>query len=128
MKPDPPITCLFLDIGGVLLSDGWNHQARRRAATTFALDRAEMEQRHARVFDGYERGEMTLDEYLDLVVFHERRPFTRAQFRRFMFAQSKPYPEVIAARLGIRSVLHTDCESTRASLFGFGLHDDGASP
>lgn len=61
------ITCLFLDIGGVLLSDGWNHLARARAASHFELDVEEMEQRHAIVFDGYERDEMTLDRYLELV-------------------------------------------------------------
>ena len=26
------ITTLFLDIGGVLLTDGWDHHARKRAA------------------------------------------------------------------------------------------------
>jgi putative hydrolase of the HAD superfamily len=30
------------------------------------------------------------------VVFYEKRPFTRAEFRRFMFTQSKPYAEMIA--------------------------------
>ena len=89
------ITCLFLDIGGVLLSDGWNHDARALAASCFALDAAEMEQRHALVFDGYERDEMTLERYLDLVVFYEDRSFTAAQFRSFMFEQSQSIPGMI---------------------------------
>ena len=89
------ITTLFLDIGGVLLTDGWDHHARKRAATHFKLELTEMEDRHHLTFDTYEEGKLTLEEYLDRVVFHQKRPFTRAQFRRFMFAQSKPYPEMI---------------------------------
>ena len=89
------ITTLFLDIGGVLLTDGWDHHARKRAATHFKLELAEMEDRHHLTFDTYEEGKLTLEEYLGRVVFYQKRPFTRAQFRRFMFAQSKPYPQMI---------------------------------
>jgi len=95
MKRAIPITTLFLDIGGVLLTDGWVHHARKRAAMNFKLDLAEMEDRHHLTFDTYEEGKLTLQEYLGRVVFYQRRPFTRAQFRRFMFAQSKPYPQMI---------------------------------
>ena len=95
MKKLKPITTLFLDIGGVLLTDGWDHHARNRAATTFKLDKAEMAERHHLTFETYEDGKLTLDEYLDLVVFFKRREFTRAQFRSFIFAQSKAYPEMI---------------------------------
>ena len=95
MKRSAPITCMFVDIGGVLLTDGWDHQARKHAATTFKLERAEMEEQHRLNFDTYETGKLTLKEYLDRVVFYQKRPFTRAQFRQFMFAQSKPYPEMI---------------------------------
>jgi putative hydrolase of the HAD superfamily len=95
MKRIAPITTLFLDIGGVLLTDGWDHHARKRAATNFKLELAEMEDRHHLTFDTYEEGKLTLEEYLGRVVFYQKRSFTRAQFRRFMFAQSKPYPEMI---------------------------------
>jgi putative hydrolase of the HAD superfamily len=95
MKPSTEITTLFLDIGGVLLTDGWDHHARKRAATKFKLKLDEMEDRHHLTFDTYEEGKLTLKEYLGRVVFYQKRPFTRAQFRRFMFAQSKPYPEMI---------------------------------
>ena len=95
MKRRAPITALFVDIGGVLLTDGWDHDARKRAATNFKLELAEMEDRHHLTFDTYEEGKLTLEEYLDRVVFYQKRPFTRARFRRFMFAQSKPYLEMI---------------------------------
>ena len=104
MKRRAPITALFVDIGGVLLTDGWDHDARKRAATNFKLELAEMEDRHHLTFDTYEEGKLTLEEYLDRVVFYQKRPFTRARFRRFMFAQSKPYPEMISlvAQLKVR--------------------------
>ena len=96
MKKTTAISCAFLDIGGVLLTDGWDHLARKRAAKNFKLEWAEMEDRHRLTFEIYEEGKITLQEYLRLVVFHNTRPFTRNQFQRFMFAQSKPIPEMIA--------------------------------
>jgi putative hydrolase of the HAD superfamily len=95
MKRAIPVTTLFLDIGGVLLTDGWDQPARERAAAKFKINLAEMEARHHLTFDTYEEGKTTLEEYLDRVVFYEKRPFTSPQFRRFMFAQSKPYPDMI---------------------------------
>jgi len=89
------ITTLFLDIGDVLLTDGWDHQARKRAATTFKLAFADMEERHNITFETFEDGKLTLDEYLSLVVFYQKRPFTRGRFRRFMFAQSRACPGMI---------------------------------
>jgi len=72
---------------------------------------AEMEQRHSLNFDTYEEGKLTLEEYLERVVFHEKRPFTRSQFRQFMFAQSKPFPAMIElvrtlkAKYGLKTVV-----------------------
>jgi putative hydrolase of the HAD superfamily len=108
MKKATPITCVLLDIGGVLLNDGWDHLERKRAAVNFKLDWAEMEARHRLTFEIYEQGKLTMDEYLALVVFHQKRPFTMAHFRNFMFAQSKPFPKMIElaaqlkARLGVK--------------------------
>jgi putative hydrolase of the HAD superfamily len=89
------ITTLFLDIGGVLLTDGWEHDSRRQAAKKFGLDLPDLEERHHLTFDTYEEGKLTLDEYLDRVVFYKKRAFTRAEFRLFMFEQSKPYLDMI---------------------------------
>jgi putative hydrolase of the HAD superfamily len=95
MKKSVPIKTLFVDIGGVLLTNGWDHHARRRAAKHFKLDWSEMEQRHGLNFETHEQDKLTFNKYLDRVIFYKRRPFTRAEFRRFMFAQSKPYAEMI---------------------------------
>ena len=95
MKRAIPITTLFLDIGGVLLTNGWDHHARKRAATNFKLELAEMEDRHHLTFDTYEEGKLTLEEYLSRVVFYESDRSPELSFGDFMFAQSKPYPEMI---------------------------------
>ena len=95
MKKATAIKTLFVDVGGVLLTNGWDHHARRRAAKNFKLPWAEMEERHRLVFETHEEGKLTFEEYLGWVVFYQRRSFTRAQFRRFMFTQSKPYPRMI---------------------------------
>ncbi len=95
MKKSNAITHLFLDIGGVLLVNGWDHHARKRAATNFNLKWAEIEARHHLIVETYEEGKFTLEDYLNLVIFYKKQPFTGAQFRSFMFAQSKPYLNMI---------------------------------
>lgn len=104
MKKNSSVMTLFVDIGGVLLTNGWGHEYRKLAAEAFSLDPEEMEARHHLVFETYELGKLTIGEYLSRVVFYEERSFTPAQFQRFMFAQSKPYPEMIelVRRLKVR--------------------------
>jgi putative hydrolase of the HAD superfamily len=91
-----PIKALFLDLGGVMLTNGWDRNSRELAAQTFALDRKEMDDRHHLTFDTYEAGKLTLDQYLSRAVFYQERSFTRQQFRDFMLAQSQSFPEMIA--------------------------------
>ncbi len=91
-----PITTLLTDIGGVILTNGWDRHARARAVDIFQLDAAEMEERHHLTFDTYEVGKLTLHEYLARVVFYEERNFTPDDFRQFMFEQSQPYEDMIA--------------------------------
>lgn len=89
------ITTFFLDIGGVLLTNGWDHNIRTRAADKFSLDYDEMNERHHLTFDTYEEGKLSLDEYLNRVVFYQDRSFSREEFKAFMYAQSQPFPEMI---------------------------------
>jgi putative hydrolase of the HAD superfamily len=88
MKKSISVTTLFIDIGGVLLTDGWSHEFRKLAVEEFNLDQEEMEIRHSIVFETFEIGKLTLVEYLNLVVFYQRRLFSQAQFQEFMFARS----------------------------------------
>ena len=96
------INCLFLDIGGVLLTDGWSHEAGKRAARAFGLNPKELDHRHAQALD-------TAQVTADRVVFIDKTP---------MFVS-------VAARLGIHGLLHTDYPSTRAKLAAFGLEIAG---
>ncbi|MCX5518329.1 HAD hydrolase-like protein [Kaistia defluvii] len=90
------ITTLFLDIGGVLLTNGWDHTSRHRAAETFGLDWEAMEARHQAHVDAYEKGRLSLDDYLTQVIFNEPRAFSRESFWQFMCAQSQPDPGMLA--------------------------------
>ena len=103
LTPAPVVTCLFIDIGGVLLRDGWDSRTRRRAVRAFGLDGPQFEERHRMVFAAYEEGRLSLDFYLDHTVFHEKRAFTRARFKAFMFAQSKPIPGMLECVAGVKA-------------------------
>ena len=89
------ITTLFLDIGGVLLSDGWNRMARKKAAVHFKLDHDLMEDQHHITVETFELGKITLDEYLNRVVFFDKQVFTVTDFITFMFAQSSAHSEML---------------------------------
>src|SRR6476620_5205762 len=95
MKAKLPITTIFTDLGGVMLTNGWDRGGRRRAIDVFKLDPEETEERHHLTFDTYEVGKITLDEYLDRVVFYKSRSFSRNRFRQFMYDQSKPFPDML---------------------------------
>ena len=95
MKNINRIKALFLDVGGVLLTNGWDRYAREKAIAQFQLDADEVHERHHLTFDTYEEGKLSLDEYLRRVIFHEKRQFTFGEFKEFMFAQSQPFPEMI---------------------------------
>jgi putative hydrolase of the HAD superfamily len=90
-----PVTALFLDVGGVMLTNGWDRKSREAAAKKFGLDLDELNDRHRMTFDTYEAGKLSLDEYLKRAVFYQDRSFTIEDFRKFMYDQSVAYPEMI---------------------------------
>jgi putative hydrolase of the HAD superfamily len=92
----PEITTLFWDIGGVILTNGWDHLSRREAAKSFQLDWDDFEGRHELSFPALDSGLISLNEYLDRTLFYKERPFTREDFTKFMYAQSREYPEARA--------------------------------
>ncbi len=95
MEKPVSVTTLFLDIGGVLLTNSWDREARKLAAREFNLDFDELDERHHLTYSSYEVGKLTLDEYLKLVIFHEIRDFTTERFKEFMFEYSRPFPDMI---------------------------------
>lgn len=90
------INCLFLDIGGVLLSNGWDHLFRQQAVDYFQLDAKEMADRHSLLFAMFEEGKITFDDYLEGVVFYTKRDFTLTEFKNFIYSLSTPNLEMIA--------------------------------
>lgn len=90
------ITAIFSDVGGVLGTNGWDRAARKKAADQFKIDIAELEDRHELVVTAFELGQLSLEAYLDRIVFYRPRDFTREAFKDFMFGASQPFPESIA--------------------------------
>lgn len=90
------IKVVFMDIGGVLLTNGWGHESRQKAARVFDFDYEEMNTLHNFIYNIFEIGSISLDEYLDTVVFHCPRNFTKTEFKEFMFAQSVEFPDMLS--------------------------------
>jgi putative hydrolase of the HAD superfamily len=89
------IRVIFSDIGGVLLTNGWGSASRRKAAEVFGFDFEEMSALHEFIFNIYEIGKISLDTYLDTILFYRPRDFTREDVKAFMFAQSEELPEML---------------------------------
>lgn len=89
------ITTLFWDVGGVVLTNGWDRASRRRATETFELDWDDFEERHELVMPAFETGQLKLEEYLERTVFYRPRPFAQDDFKGFMFGQSQPRPDTL---------------------------------
>lgn len=83
------IKAIYCDVGGVLLTNGWDHYSRKRVIDAFGLDLAAFEARHEQPNDEWEKGRITLDEYLNRTVFYEPRRFTREAFVRAMTSESQ---------------------------------------
>jgi len=110
-----PFDVILFDVGGVLLTNGWDHAERAAAAAHFRLDAQELEARHARVAPAWERGEIDLNAYLDATVFYEPRGFSREEFFDFMLAQSRLLPD---GAMPILKELSTSNGGSRDSMIG----------
>ena len=90
------IKVVFMDIGGVMLTNGWDHESRAKAAEVFGFDYTEMNILHNFIYNVFEIGSISLDEYLDTVVFDKPRDFTKYQFKDFMYSQSLELPQMLS--------------------------------
>jgi putative hydrolase of the HAD superfamily len=102
----PDITTLFWDIGGVIMTNGWDHNSRHQAVSKFNLDEVDFRDRHDLSFPAFDAGNITMNEYLDRTLFYRPRPFSREDFIAFMYAQSKEFP-------GSRAVLDAATKTGR---------------
>jgi putative hydrolase of the HAD superfamily len=87
-----PFDAILFDVGGVLLTNGWDHAERAAAVVHFGLDKQALDARHFKAMEPWERGEIDVNEYLNAAVFYEPRSFSRDEFLAFVFAQSQPLP------------------------------------
>ena len=126
------ITTLFWDIGGVILTNGWDRSSRREAAVAFDFDYEEFQDRHDLSFPAFDSGQISLTEYLDRTLFYRARSFTREEFTAFMFAQSREFNDTRAvlaatARTGkyfIGSINNEPMELNRFRIEAFHLRRD----
>lgn len=103
---EPILTTLFLNIGGVLLTNGWDHTSRQLAAERFHLDLVDVEERHHLTYDTYEEGKLSLDDYLQRVVFCQKRPFSVDEFKSFMLSRSQSFTEMLEMVRSIKKRHH----------------------
>jgi putative hydrolase of the HAD superfamily len=89
------IEALFWDNGGVILTNGWDREARKRAAEKFHLDWDDFSDRHELMLNAFETGQANLDQYMQRTVFYRPRDFKPEDFKAFMFEQSQPFPEAL---------------------------------
>jgi len=89
------VKALFLDIGGVLLSNGWDTALRRKTAAHFGVDYEELDHRHRVCYDIYEEGKMPLEEYLRHIIFFEPRPYKVEDVRDFILAQGRAFEDML---------------------------------
>jgi len=85
------ITHLFFDLGGVCLTNGWDHLSREKAADYFDYDYQESDHRHKHIIEKFETGQISREIYLKEAVFYKKRKFTRKEFIDFMESQSKAH-------------------------------------
>lgn len=86
---------LFLDIGGVLLTNGWGHQLREKTAKTFGFELEEFTLRHEMIFELFEIGKLSFDSYLEWTIFYKLRNFSLKEVKSFIFDSVEPFPEMI---------------------------------
>ena len=91
----PAIRALFWDVGGVLLTNAWDHEERDLAVERFLLSKPEFEARHQELVIAFEESKVTLDDYLERTVFYQPRTFTRKEFKQFIFSLSRPTPQCL---------------------------------
>jgi len=88
-----PFDVILFDVGGVLLTNGWDNRERAIVLDQFGVDRADFEARHREAYPAWERGEVPVDTYLDATVFHQPRSFSRKDFFTAICGQSKWLPD-----------------------------------
>lgn len=100
------IKALFLDVGGVLMSNGWDHHLRKKTAQKFGIEYDEMDRRHQLIFNTYEIGKLTFDEYLKCTVYFKERNFTLDELKNFIFNSVELYEPMVSYVKKLKETYH----------------------
>jgi putative hydrolase of the HAD superfamily len=105
--PGAPFDAILFDVGGVMLTNGWDHVERAAVLKHFSLDRTAFEARHEKPYDALERDTIDMYAYLETTIFHEPRTFTPDDFIAVMKSQSVPIP---SNAMGVLREISTSCK------------------
>jgi putative hydrolase of the HAD superfamily len=97
------ITHIFTDLGGVLLTNGWDRTLRHKTAEHFGIDPADMDERHHLTYDTYESGKMGLTAYLSRIIFYEPRSFSCQEVIDFILGEARAFPDMIDLVCGLKA-------------------------
>jgi putative hydrolase of the HAD superfamily len=65
------------------------------ALKKFDVDAVDFQERHEMVVSSFERGKISLHEYLERTIFCHPRRFTKEEFCQYMFSLSQPDPAAL---------------------------------
>ncbi|MDR3735534.1 MAG: HAD family phosphatase [Acidobacteriaceae bacterium] len=102
------IKTIYFDIGGVLLSNGFDEHQRAHVLPQFGVDLADYETRHPAANHKWERGLCTAHEYFNETLFYKPRDFG--------------FDEIWAAVKAQSAVLHPGCFDIVAELQAVGRY------
>ena len=83
------VRTVFWDVGGVLLTNGWDREQRAQVLTRLGVDLAQYESLHGGANADWERGLSTAEHFFNQTVFTEPRTFTFEQLWSQVCAESK---------------------------------------
>jgi putative hydrolase of the HAD superfamily len=130
--PAFPFDVILFDVGGVLLTNGWDHGDRAAVLGDFHLDIAGFEARHRESYRAWASGGISAGDYLNATVFFKPRDFTSSSFFAAICARSKPMPdgalgilkELFASNEYLLGALNNEPRETNEYRFRhFGLDD-----
>lgn len=83
---------ILLDVGGVIMTNGWDRKLRQKVAENFHLDWEDFNNRHQHFNDILELGKIGFEDYLKQVIFYKERSFSMSKV--FNFIKEALVPDV----------------------------------
>ncbi|MDR3793820.1 MAG: HAD-IA family hydrolase [Terracidiphilus sp.] len=84
---------ILFDVGGVLLTNGWDRYERGEVFARFGIDKAEYDARQREHYVAWDTGQITAREFQDATIFYKPRTFSREEFWAAVLEQSELLPD-----------------------------------